>query len=76
MKRQQAILNVRQVMTMRSSEIGFLSQRIQSGKAEPVSDFEKELAERIMRKYEDKYGQKKTAGLVDRERRQVLRRAS
>lgn len=69
-------MNVRQMMTVRSSEIGFLSQRIQSGQAEPISDFEKELAEKIMRKYEDKYGQKKTAGFVDRERRQVLHRAS
>lgn len=47
-------------MMVKAREQTILGQRIASGQAEPISDFEKELAQKIMRKYEAQYGVKKT----------------
>ncbi|MCW4466526.1 hypothetical protein OK351_13590 [Glutamicibacter sp. MNS18] len=59
---------------MKTRKAGILSERIASGKAEPISDFEKQLATQIIRKYEKKYGEPQAKELLARSARQTARR--
>lgn len=51
-------------MAMKSKKSSILDKRIDAGDAEPISVFEKQLAQRIMRKYEAKYGAEKARELA------------
>ncbi|WP_333674040.1 hypothetical protein [Glutamicibacter sp.] len=63
-------------MNMKDRNSGILRDRIASGEAEPISDFEKKLANQIISKYEAKYGLKKTDQDKKREEGRVVRRSA
>lgn len=62
-------------MSMKSEKSSILGKRIESGDADPISDFEMQLARRIMLKYEAKYGAKKARELAKNAARNSMRRA-
>lgn len=59
---------------MKTQKSSILDKRIEAGDAEPISDFEKQLAQRIVRKYEQKYGTKKARELAENAARNRRRR--
>ncbi|MFJ2618028.1 hypothetical protein [Glutamicibacter sp. NPDC087344] len=50
---------------MKSEKSSILDKRIEAGDAEPISNLERQLARRIMRKYEEKHGTKRARELAE-----------